>query len=366
MSEWKTAPLSDFIQFRNGKKRPTGTGNIPVYGGNGILDYAETANQENSIIIGRVGAYCGSVYYEPGQHWVSDNAISAVSKSNSDIIYDYYLLKSLNLNNKHIGTSQPLLTQEILSSIIVEFPPISEQIKIGRTLWAFDDKVTQNTSENHHLERMAQAIFKSWFVDFEPWGGVMPDDWREGTLSNIANVIMGQSPDGSSYNENGIGTVFYQGRAEFGSRFPTRRLFTTQPNRMAVKGDVLMSIRAPVGDLNIAFESCCLGRGLAGIQSNNGCQSFILYTMFALKQQMEIYNGEGTVFGSINKDDLANLPVLIPTGNVIRQFEELVHPMDEAIEANYAENCNLQATRDFLLPRLMSGELSVSDIDPVK
>jgi type I restriction enzyme S subunit len=219
---------------------------------------------------------------------------------------------------------------------------------------------------NHHLEQMAQAVFKSWFVDFEPWGGVMPEDWREGTLSNIANVIMGQSPDGSSYNEDGIGTVFYQGRTEFGSRFPTRRLFTTQPNRMAVKGDVLMSVRAPVGDLNVAFESCCLGRGLASIQSNSKCQSFIIYTMFALKQQIEIFNGEGTVFGSINKDDLANLPVLIPTDNVIRQFEELVHPMDKAIEANYAESCNIQATRDSLLPRLMSGELSVSDIDPDK
>jgi type I restriction enzyme S subunit len=190
----------------------------------------------------------------------------------------------------------------------------------------------------------------------------MPDDWKEGTLSKIANITMGQSPDGASYNEDGIGTVFYQGRAEFGSRFPTRRLFTTQPRRMATKGDVLISVRAPVGDLNIAFEPCCLGRGLASIQSNNGCQSFILYTMFALKQQFDMFNGEGTVFGSINKNDMANLPVLIPTNEVIRQFEELINPMDLIIETNYAESCNLQAARDTLLPRLMSGELSVTDL----
>ena len=199
-------------------------------------------------------------------------------------------------------------------------------------------------------------------MDFELWGGVMPDDWREGTLSELATITMGQSPDGSSYNEDGNGTVFYQGRAEFGSRFPTRRLFTTQPKRMAGKGDILMSVRAPVGDLNIAFESCCLGRGLAGIKSNNGCQSFILYTMFALKQQLDMFNGEGTVFGSINKNNMANLPVLIPVNGVIHQFEELVSPMDAIIEANYAESCNLQTTRDALLPRLMSGELSVADI----
>jgi type I restriction enzyme S subunit len=219
---------------------------------------------------------------------------------------------------------------------------------------------------NHHLEQMAKAIFKSWFVDFDPFGGTMPDGWRVGTLSDIATITMGQSPTGSSYNEVGIGTVFYQGRAEFASRFPTRRLFTTQPKRMADKSDILMSVRAPVGDLNVAYESCCLGRGLAGIQSNNGCQSFILYTMFALKQQLDMYNGEGTVFGSINKNDMANLSVLIPSDVVIRQFEELINPIDATIEANYAENCNLQAERDTLLPRLMSGELSVSDIQAAK
>jgi type I restriction enzyme S subunit len=167
--------------------------------------------------------------------------------------------------------------------------------------------------------------------------------------NEIATVTMGQSPDGSSYNEDGIGTVFYQGRAEFGSRFPTRRLFTTQPKRMVAKGDVFMSVRAPVGDLNVTYESCCLGRGLAGIQSNNGCQSFVLYMMFALKQQLDLLNGEGTVFGSINKNDMASLPVLIPSDKVLRQFEELVSPMDAAIKANYVKSCNLQAAQRFLV-----------------
>ena len=199
---------------------------------------------------------------------------------------------------------------------------------------------------------MAQAIWAERFGEREP----------NGTLSEIANITMGQSPSGTSYNEDGIGTVFYQGRAEFGSRFPTRRLFTTEPKRMAAKGDVLMSVRAPVGDLNVAFEACCLGRGLGGIQSNNGCQSFTLYTMFALKQQLDMFNGEGTVFGSINKNDMANLPVFIPSDEVIREFEELVSPMDATIEANYAESCNLQIIRDTILPRLMSVELSVAEV----
>lgn len=219
---------------------------------------------------------------------------------------------------------------------------------------------------NNHLEQVAKAIFKSWFINFEPFGGEMPIDWQIGTLSEIANVTMGQSPNGSSYNENGIGTVFYQGRAEFGSRFPSRRLFTTQPKRMAEKGAVLMSVRAPVGDLNVAYEPCCLGRGLAGILSSRKCQSFVLYTMFAMKPTLNMFNSEGTVFGSINKNDLSNLPILIPSNDILRRFEELVNPIDAAIETNYEENINLQAARDSLLPRLMSGELSPADLNTDK
>lgn len=292
------------------------------------------------------------------------------AKADADYLY-YYLTQNAIVDGLHaIGeqsvSAYPSIKPSDIESLEMLLPSLPEQVEIGRSLKALDDKIANNTKINHHLEQMAQAIFKSWFVDLEPFGGVMPDDWREGTLSEIATITMGQSPDGSSYNEDGIGTVFYQGRAEFGSRFPTRRLFTTQPKRMAAKGDVLMSVRAPVGDVNVAYESCCLGRGLAGIQSNNSCQSFILYTMFALKQQLDMFNGEGTVFGSINKNDMATLPVLIPSDEVLRQFEELVNPMDAIIEANYAESCNLQAARDSLLPRLMSGELSVADLVDTK
>lgn len=161
MSDWKQTPLSEFIQFKNGKKRPSGVGSIPVYGGNGVLDYTDIANNENGIIIGRVGAYCGSVYYERNPHWVSDNAISAVNKSNSEIIFDYYILKSLDLNHRHIGTSQPLLTQEILNNIEVKLPPIPEQIEIGRTLLALDNKIASNTKINHHLASSRSATDNS-------------------------------------------------------------------------------------------------------------------------------------------------------------------------------------------------------------
>lgn len=184
-----------------------------------------------------------------------------------------------------------------------------------------------------------------------------------GVLSDIATITMGQSPKGDTYNEDGIGTVFFQGRAEFGFRFPTRRLYTTDPKRMAQNNDVLMSVRAPVGDLNVAYEDCCIGRGLGAIHSKDNHQSFVLYTMFALRDQLDVFNGEGTVFGSINRDALKSMPVSIPSREVVDKFESIVSPMDAEIKNNYVESCHLQAIRDSLLPRLMSGELDVSDLD---
>ena len=174
---------------------------------------------------------------------------------------------------------------------------------------------------------------------------------------------MGQSPKGDTYNENGNGTVFFQGRAEFGFRFPTRRLYTTDPKRMSQANDVLLSVRAPVGDLNVAYEPCCIGRGLGAIHSKDSHQSFVLYTMFALRQKLDMFNGEGTVFGSINRDALNSMELLIPPTELMDRFEETVAPMDSTIRNNYEEISRLESIRDSLLPRLMSGELDVSDID---
>lgn len=210
---------------------------------------------------------------------------------------------------------------------------------------------------NENLQEQAQAIYHHIIVENADAA------FTPGVLSDIAVITMGQSPKGESYNEEGVGTVFFQGRAEFGFRFPTRRLYTTDPKRMAQTNDALMSVRAPVGDMNVAYEDCCIGRGLGAIRSKDGHQSFILYTMFALREQLNVFNGEGTVFGSINRDALNSMPVDIPPKEIMDQFEDIVAPMDAAIRNNYDEICRLQAMRDSLLPRLISGELDVSDVD---
>ena len=151
MSNWIECTLKDIITFKNGKKKPNIQGIYPVYGGNGILAYANDYNLSKGIAVGRVGVYCGSVFYSDSECWISDNAIQAVNTGLSDLKFDYYLLKSLNLNEYRIGTSQPLLTQEILNRIVVKCPDIIAQKKIASILTSIDDKILQNNKVNCNL-----------------------------------------------------------------------------------------------------------------------------------------------------------------------------------------------------------------------
>lgn len=202
----------------------------------------------------------------------------------------------------------PALSQPLKNfrQIEISIPTLKEQKKIASIIESINGKIERNTAINDNLEQQARALYQRMFIDNPVSGGYM------GTLSDIADITMGQSPNGSSYNEDGNGAVFFQGRAEFGFRFPSVRLYTTEPKRMACANDTLMSVRAPVGDLNVAYTDCCIGRGLAAIHSKSNQQSFVLYTMFSLHKQLDVFNGEGTVFGSINRTSLTELPIFIP------------------------------------------------------
>ena len=285
---------------------------------------------------------------------------SVIPNENIDCLFLYYLLK---FNKDKIeamgsGTTFKEVSGSTMRNIEVMIPESKKvQVRIAAILDAIDSKIENNIKINNNLEQQAQAIYQQMFIDNAR------SNWAEGTLSDIADITMGQSPSGSSYNEDGTGTIFFQGRAEFGFRFPSVRLYTTEPKRMARSNDTLMSVRAPVGDLNVAHTDCCIGRGLAAIHSKNNHQSFVLYTMFSLKKQLDVFNGEGTVFGSINRNSLNEMPILIPSSEKLDEFEALVSPMDAAIRNNYDEICRLEQLRDSLLPQLMSGELDVSDID---
>lgn len=314
---------------------------------------------KNNIIVAMYGATAGNVAINKiplTTNQACCNLEIDATKADYNFIY-YYLLKNYNiLSSMANGGAQQNLNSLQIKDFDILLPPLETQRKIAKVLGAIDDKIELNNSINQNLEQQAMALYDNLISRNK-------DSLEERSLSEIANITMGQSPDGSSYNEDGNGTVFYQGRAEFGFRYPTRRLYTTEPKRMAYCNDVLMSVRAPVGDINVAYEDCCIGRGLAAIQSKNNTPSFILYTMFNLKKDLNIFNGEGTIFGSINKDSLNSLKLHIPSREEILKFEQTVSPLDKLIKNNCSENIRLTQHRDTLLPKLMSGEIDVDKVE---
>ena len=209
----------------------------------------------------------------------------------------------------------------------------------------------------YHLTNELYDLFPS---DFENSSlGPTPTGWQVKPLSNIATLTMGQSPAGTTYNESGEGLPFYQGRTDFEFRFPKKRVYCSAPTRIAEKGDVLISVRAPVGDLNMANERCCIGRGVASIRPNTPNNSFLYYAMLNIQKKFDVFNTEGTVFGSINRKDLSSLAILTPSEDVRREFDAIVTSFDLKIEENLKQIQTLTELRDTLLPSLISGKIRV-------
>ena len=371
MSEWKEVRLGDVLDFHRGYDLPKSemeNGDVPVAGSNGIIGFHNKATAITPCItIGRSGSIGQPFYYE--RAWAHNTVLYIDDFKGNNPKFLYYLIKILPISNFAGGSAVPSLNRNHIHPLVIKFcDDIEKQKEIAGILSSLDAKIETNNKLNEKLEEMAQAIFKSWFVDFEPFKdkpfhetelGMIPEGWEVGSLSDIATITMGQSPCGTSYNENGEGIIFYQGRTEFGFRFPSIRLYTTAPSRFAEVGSTLMSVRAPVGDINMALLRCCIGRGVASIKSNCDCDSYIYYLMKSLKKRFDIYNGEGTVFGSVGRDTLRGLLITIPPSSVISDFEMNISKIDSRIKTNELESKRLASLRDTLLPRLMSGELIV-------
>ena len=262
-----------------------------------------------------------------------------------------------------------------------EMPTLScSEESIGTFFLNLDQKIRLNEQINQNLEAMAKQLYDYWFVQFDfpneegkPYkssGGKMvwneklkrniPIEWNNGTLIDIANITMGQSPDGTSYNKIGEGVLFYQGSTDFGMRFPSVRQYTTAPSRFAKKGDILMSVRAPVGAVNIANNDCCIGRGLSALNSRIGSTTHLYYILNDLRIAFDQRNAAGTTFGSITKEDLYSLPIVIPAKEVISAFDKICSPMFDRQMLLGEEIDTLIKQRDELLPLLMNGQVTLN------
>lgn len=298
--------------------------------------------------------------------------------------YAYYYFKTPHFrkaidNIRTDAINQSSINTNNIKDIKIHIPDLPTQEKVVGILRGIDKKIEENEDMNAELEAMAKQLYDYWFVQFDfpdengkPYkssGGKMvynpilkreiPAGWEDSLLSDIANITMGQSPDGSSYNDVGKGTIFYQGSTDFGIRFPSVRIYTTSPGRFAKKGDILMSVRAPVGDTNIANTDCCIGRGLAALNSKIGSITHLYFILRDLKAKFDKLNAIGTTFGAITKDELFSLPIVKPTDKILNQYEEICSPIFDKQLIIGSEIERFTHLRDSLLPMLMNGQVTV-------
>ena len=405
--EWKTYRLGDLVKVKGGKRLPKGIslqiapnthpyirirdmGKSRVLELDATYEYVDDVTQksiaryvvdEGDILLSIVGTIglVGIVGKSLHQANQTENCVKLVNLNGIEPLFLYYFLLSPKgqeeIKRGTVGAVQAKLPIKNIENIEISLPPMAEQRRIAGMLSAIDDKIENNRRINTNLELQAQALYKQWFVDFDfpnedgkPYkssGGKMvdselgpiPEGWSVGILSDLADVTMGQSPNGKSFNENGDGIVFYQGRTEFGVRYPSIRLYTTEPTRYAEPMSVLLSVRAPVGDINIATQRCCIGRGVASIKSKTDDNAYMYCCLKELRPQLDQYNGEGTVFGSINRKELEGLALCIPQYEIISKFNDIILGTDKQMLNLFQQTQNLSTLRDTLLPKLMNNEI---------
>lgn len=378
--------------------------------------------------------YClrGSTIGKAARNHYEEGAIASsliIVRANEGVCQDflYFFLTSPQgqwlVKSNDNGSAQPNLSGRVLSQCPLRLPPYKEQVVIAHILNSLDNKILLNHQINQTLEQMAQALFKSWFVDFNPVmdkllasgkpipdalkahaerrsqqlqqlaqdpdhkpladdvlvlfpdefeftgqesvgiGGWVPKGWVASTVGSCFDVTMGQSPPGSTYNEDGVGMPFFQGKTDFGFRYPKNRIYCTEPKRIANESDTLISVRAPVGDANMASEKCILGRGVAAVRHKSGAISYTYYSMKQLEEFFKVFESEGTVFGSINQKDFKALPVVSPDKDVVKSFEKVASGFDQKIRLELGSIGTLEKLRDTLLPKLISGELRIPHVD---
>ncbi len=375
--------LGGVVNFKRGYDLPSYNrkeGPYPIISSSGISGYhSEYKIEGEGVITGRYGTL-GEMYYVNGKYWPHNTALYVTDFKGNYPKYIYYLLKCLGSLKTSDKSTVPGVNRNDLHEIIIPYIKPKFQKPIADCLFLIDEKIKLNNRINVELEAMAKTLYDFWFVQFDfpdkngkPYkssGGKMvwnnelkreiPEGWEIRELSDIANITMGQSPPGESYNENGEGIIFFQGCTDFGRRFPAVRKYTTQPTRFAEAGDILLSVRAPVGTMNIANVDCCIGRGLAALNSKTGCIAYLYGVMADFKQVFDRRNVDGTTFGSITKEDLFSLKVIKPTDPILEKFQKTLSAAFEKQDLIETENQQLSTLRDWLLPMLMNGQVKVS------
>ena len=340
--------LKEIIDFKNGKKKPSSEGSVPIYGGNGILGYTNQNNQdEESLIIGRVGAYCGCVYSHYGKCWISDNAIVGKVKEGNDFYYCYYLLKRLNLNSRHVGSGQPLMTQEILNNIEINICDYETQCKIGKILKNIDDKIKINNEINNNLYEISKQLLLKYLED--------NSDSEEINISELLNVFTGKK----NANETSP-----NGKYKFFSCAPESLLsdtFLYDGAAIIVAGNGAYTGRTRFYDGKFELYQRTYGLTLKDDVNKNNIYGLYVF-MKTIFEPDKMGGTHGSAIPYIVLSDLTDYKLKY---NKIEfeKFSDLVSNNIKMIQENEKNNEELSQLRDTLLPKLMNGEIDLDNIE---
>ncbi|ELY2765545.1 restriction endonuclease subunit S [Klebsiella quasipneumoniae] len=382
---WTSKALEEFARFRNGKSiKPGTTGAYPVYGSNGLIGSADEFMYEAAIILGRVGAYCGSVELSEGKFWASDNTIVVEAiPDEADLWFLYYLLKDANLNQHAGGAAQPLLTQSRLKPLQYSIPSLSKQRQIASILRIYDDLIENNTRRIEILEEMARRLYEEWFVHFRFPGhekvsfkeselGEIPEGWCVKTVAETFQIMGGGTPskkvpeywDGGDINWFSPTDLTKSSSAfmEESSSKITELGLKKSSAKMFPEKSVMMTSRATIGVVAINTQPATTNQGFITCLPNDEFPLNLMYHWLKDNVETFISLGTGATFKEISKGTFKEIQLVVPPHDVSRAYEEAVNPMMQQVLLLQRKNANLRAQRDLLLPKLVSGEIDVSDI----
>ena len=324
---------------------------------------------EDDIIYTRTGQV--GLVFRKQQGVVHNNCFRVIpnneEKLDKGYLYWYLSLNSIRnfANSIASGSAQPDLPHSTFKKIRIWLPHIETQKKLAKMLDQYELLIENNNKRIKLLEQMAENLYKEWFVRFRFPGfedvefeNGIPKGWKIEILSDIADIIMGQSPESENYNTNCVGLPFHQGVGSYGDFYLIDGVYSTRGNRIAEANSIIFSVRAPVGRINITLNKIILGRGVAGINSVKGYNAYLLCMLKNQFQQEDII-GNGSIFASVTKKELFGFKILMPNEDLIQKFDSIASGIESVMRKISLINSNLEKQRDMLLPRLMSGKLEV-------
>lgn len=379
--EWKEVRLGDILNFRRGHDLPHSAmkpGNIPVAGSNGVIGYHDTATPIKPILtIGRSGNVGKPYFYE--EAWAHNTTLYVDDFKGNDPKFLYYLCQTMPFANFGGGSAVPTLNRNHIHPLETKIPvKVEDQRRIASILSSLDRKIELNNKINADFEEMAQAIFKNWFVDFEPFKdgkfvdselGMIPEGWKVGCLGDMGAVVCGKTPSKSNSNYYGGDIPFIKIPDMHGNVFVensedrlTEEGSLSQIKKFIPPYSLMVSCIATVGLVSINTKPSHTNQQINTVIPHNKSALFYLYQYIKNNEELLKNMGRGgTTTLNVNTRSFSNIRLLIPSEIALEQFHRVVEGLFKKIELNLHESRTLSLLRDTLLPRLMSGELEVPE-----